>query len=644
MGRRKTTLATWLLRLEPDEVTAILSHRRDVADRYLRSLKDLADELTSPDSVRAAVATLDQGTLDTLGAVVSLGEAATTDAVCRLLDCPRDEVERALVELRKRALVWPDKDSLRMVNSLRAEGAMRGHLTPRPKPPRLQEHEDVDPTAAALSTVDGVTRLLEHCAAEEFAARRYSGGAGTRDVRRAAALMRTSEVKLRLWLELAVEAQLLGIAKRHDRLLPTTTGDEWRAQHPGRRLATLVAAWRRMNWQPATEKARSALLDHPGDQGAAIRRAVLERFAEIPEGQAVADTAELVIELTWLRPALHDPLATAAAVAEAESLGLVANGALTSLGRAKPEDLAGVAESLLPAATSAARLQTDLTAIVHGLPTAELSGLLDLVADAEKRDSSSVWRFTISSVRRGLDAGMSADDVLAELDEIGEVPQPLESLVREVARRHGQLAVTGVGCCVRGEDPLLTEITRQRSLQGLGLRFLAPTVLASAKPVPETLAALRAAGYAPTNVGPSGESVVERVEPERASGRGPRDTGRRSWRQELTDAELGELATRLVEQARPVPTPRESPRLSNARLLRDQSLFLPDSEVLLLAEALVTSSRVAIHYATAPRREVLHVITPVTHAAGNLTAHCEPGGDARDFLVSHIRKVSVPID
>ncbi|WP_186763099.1 helicase-associated domain-containing protein [Lentzea tibetensis] len=644
MGRRKTTLATWLLRLEPDEVTAILLRRRDVADRYLRSMKDLAEELTSPDSVRASVAALDQGALDVLGAVVGLGEHATPDAVCRMLDCPPDEVDRALGELRSRALVWPDDHTLRMVNSLKPEGAVRGRITPRPPAPRLQEHRDGDRTgvAAALSTVDGVTRLLEHCDAEEFAARRYSGGAGTRDVRRAASLMRTSESRLRLWLELAVEAQLIGIAKRQDRLLPTRTGDEWRAQHPGRRLAALIPAWRRMNWQPATDKARSALLDHPGDQGAAIRRSIVERFAEVPEGQAVADTRELVAELTWLRPALHDPVATAAAVAEAESLGLVARGGLTSLGRALPEDLGDVAESLLPDATAAARFQTDLTVVVRGLPTAELSSLLDLVADTDERDVASVWRLSTASVRRALDIGMTADDVLAELGSFGELPEQVTRLVNDVAQRHGQLTVTGVGCCVRGDDPLLTELTRQRCLQSLGLRFLAPTVLASVKPVPETLAALRAAGYAPTNVDASGTSIVERVEPERASGRGQRDTGYRSWRQELSDVEITQLAVRLVEQERPVPPPRESPRLSNARLLRDQSLFLPDAEVLLLAEALVTSSPVEIRYADGPRRTDQHVITPVTHAAGNLTAHCAPTGDARDFLVSHIRKVSIP--
>ncbi|GLZ29643.1 hypothetical protein Lesp02_18330 [Lentzea sp. NBRC 105346] len=644
MGRRKTTLATWLLRLEPDEVTALLLHRRDVADRYLRSLKDLAEELTAPDSVRAAVATLDQGALDVLGAVVSLGEHAAQDTVCRMLDCPAEEFERALAELSARALVWPDDGTLRMVNSLKAEGAAKGRITPRPPKPELKDDEHASGVAAALSTVDGVTRLVEHCVAEPFGARRYSGGVGTREVRRAATAMQASETEIRFWLELAVEAQLLGIASHQDRLLPTAKGDEWRQAHPGRRLAALVPAWRRMNWQPATDKPRSALLDHPGDQGALIRRAVVERFAGIPDGQAAADTREVTEELTWLRPALHDGLATAAAIAEAESLGLIARGALTELGKATDEELGDLAERLFPEASRTAKFQADLTAVVNGVPAAELSALLDLVADAEKRDIASIWRFSPASVRRALDIGMTADEVLADLGDVGEVPQPLAHLVRDVARRHGQLTVTAVGCCVRGEDPLLAEITRHRSLQTLGLRFLSPTVLASAKPVPDTLAALRAAGYAPTNVDAQGQSIVERVEPERASGRGPRPSGDRSWHRELTDEEITKLATRLVEQERPPPATRESPRLSNARLLRDQSIFLADAEVLLLAEALVTSSRVEIRYANGPRRTVQHVITPVTHAAGNLTAQIEPGGDARDFLVSHIRKVSVPAE
>ncbi|QTR02117.1 hypothetical protein J7S33_23285, partial [Saccharothrix algeriensis] len=73
-------------------------------------------------------------------------------------------------------------------------------------------------------------------------------------------------------------------------------------------------------------------------------------------------------------------------------------------------------------------------------------------------------------------------------------------------------------------------------------------------------------------------------------------------------------------------------------LLRDQSLVLRDSEVVLLADALVTRSAVEIAVAKGPRTTIRHVITPVDHASGSLTAN-GPHGESRQFLVGHIRSV-----
>jgi len=64
---------------------------------------------------------------------------------------------------------------------------------------------------------------------------------------------------------------------------------------------------------------------------------------------------------------------------------------------------------------------------------------------------------------------------------------------------------------------LLTEILNTRSLWALTLVRLAPTVLVSAKPQAETLAALRAAGYAPTVVRADGSPVIEIPQRRRAA-------------------------------------------------------------------------------------------------------------------------------
>ncbi|MFD4642476.1 helicase-associated domain-containing protein [Lentzea sp. NPDC058436] len=638
MPRRINALATWLLQLGPDEVAAVLVHRRDVADRYIRTLKDLATQLTDSDSVHAAEDTLDQGALDVLGAIVAQGNAGTIDTVCAELRCSVGDFERALGELKRRALAWPEGPKLAAVNSVRATGAVQGQLTLRPRTPRKRKASETSPIVAAMSTVDGVARLLAHCEQDTFDAR-YTGGVATVEIRRVARALRVPDGVLRLWLELAAEAQLVGVER--SRLLPTRHGDAWLDSQPGPRLAALTGAWRRMDWRPEPDQARAALRDYTGAAGLELRRSALERFSA---QEAFTDITELVEDLAWERPAVHDLRATAAVVGEMESLGLVAGGALTPLGVAvlQDGDVEAAAGELMPPATEKAAFQTDMTAVVNGLPSPELSATLNLVADLEDNDAARVWRLSAGSVRRALDSGLSADEVLARLSAVSDValPQVIGYQVRDVARRHGQLTVTDVASCVRASDPsLLQEIVKSKRLGSLKLRFLAPTVLASDRPMAETLVALRRCGYAPTGLDAGEKSIVESVERLRAPARGERRP-ERWWRTEMDDLELTQLAVRLVEQERP-SVGRGTPRANAARMLRDQNVFLRDEEVLLLSSALVDGSRVEIKYATGPRRTETHVIVPTKHLEGVVSADCEDG-TSREFDIGHVRKVALP--
>jgi hypothetical protein len=638
MPRRINALATWLLQLGPDEVAAILVHRRDIADRYIRTLKDLATQLTDSESVHAAEDTLDKGALDVLGAIVAQNNTGTVDTVCAELRCSAGDFERAFGELKQRALAWPEGPRLVAVNSVRANGAAQGQLTLRPRTPGRRRASEISPIVAAMSTVDGVARLLAHCEQDTFDAR-YTGGVATVEIRRVARALRVADGVLRLWLELAAEAQLVGVER--SRLLPTKQGDAWLGSHPGARLSALVAAWRRMDWRPEPDLARAALRDYTGAAGLVLRRGALERFSA---QEAFTNIGELVEDLAWERPAVHDPRATAAVIGEMESLGLVAGGALTPLGAAvlHDGDVDAAADALMPPATEKAAFQTDMTAVVNGLPSPELSATLNLVADLEDNDAARVWRLSAGSVRRALDSGLSADEVLARLKAVSEaaLPQVIEYQVRDVARRHGQLTVTDVASCVRASDPLLLqEIVKSKRLGSLKLRFLAPTVLASDRPMTETLAALRRCGYAPTGLDAGERSVVETVERLRAPARGERRP-ERSWRTEMDDLELTQLAVRLVEQERP-SAGRGTPRANAARMLRDQNVFLRDEEVVLLSSALVDGSRVEIKYASGPRRTETHVIVPAKHLEGVLTADCDDG-TSREFAIGHVRKVALP--
>jgi len=168
---------------------------------------------------------------------------------------------------------------------------------------------------------------------------------------------------------------------------------------------------------------------------------------------------------------------------------------------------------MLPRPRASVLLQNDLTAVVTGTPSAALLALLDGAAAPESRSGAWTWRFSPASVRAALDAGTAPADLLARITEVaegGRVPQTLAYLIDDVARRHGRVQVRPAGCCLCSDDEtLLTEILHTRSLRALHLVRLARTVLASAKPPQETLAALRAAGHAPAALRLDGSPAVE---------------------------------------------------------------------------------------------------------------------------------------
>ncbi len=134
---------------------------------------------------------------------------------------------------------------------------------------------------------------------------------------------------------------------------------------------------------------------------------------------------------------------------------------------------------MLPAPLDHVLLQADLTAVAPGPLEGELAREMSLLADVESTGGATVYRFSESSLRRALDAGRSATDVLATLGTRSRtpVPQPLEYLVLDVARRHGALRVGLASAYLRCDDPTtLSEVLADRRLATLRLVRLADTV------------------------------------------------------------------------------------------------------------------------------------------------------------------------
>jgi len=217
-------------------------------------------------------------------------------------------------------------------------------------------------------------------------------------------------------------------------------------------------------------------------------------------------------------------------------------------------------------------LQADLSAIASGPLEREVAEQLSAMADVESRGAATIWRFSEGSICRALDQGCSADGMVAFLEEHAArgVPQPLRYLVKDAARRHGQLRVAPVAAVITSEDPaLLAEVRTARKTAKLKLRELAPTVLASPLPVGTVLATLRAAGFLPVEEGHDGGVSVARTERRRGRGDEPPT-------QKTIDAAA--IARRLLED-RPGPAEGIADALALAGLTRTPTSERDDDDV-----------------------------------------------------------------
>ena len=342
-----------------------------------------------------------------------------------------------------------------------------------------------------------------------------SGGAGVRELRRAAKEMDTDETTAALLIELAAAADLVG---QSDGVapdwVPTTQADVWAVGGPELRWSLLARAWLDLPRLPG-------LVGRKDDAGRPInvlsdgvrrplvprdRRRILEGLADLAPGSAPGSATALADVLAWRAPRrggrLRDEV-VGWVLAEATTLGVVALDALSTPGRALLGDQDGIVAALrvtLPEPVDHVLLQADLTAVAPGPLEPELARELDLVAEVESAGGATVYRFTEATVRRALDSGRSAADLheLLRKRSATPVPQGLTYLIDDIARRHGRLRGGAAASFLRSDDEvLIAEVIAHPSSFGLELRRIAPTVVVSPLPLVELLDGLRAAGFSP---------------------------------------------------------------------------------------------------------------------------------------------------
>jgi len=400
---------------------------------------------------------------------------------------------------------------------------------------KVTTHEQSSVDDAAGGQASGLLGLVDELAAD-WGPRpprvMRAGGLSVRDFKRLASILDVESAHAAFVVETAYAAGLLADDGSVEPVWAPTPGyDEWQQRPSARRWVQLSQDWL------ASGRAPHLVGTVPASGGSPInalsgevvyppirqlRGDVLTELAALPEGQA-PDLGSLADRLRWRRPMRRAEIIEAVAAAvlrECEWLGITGRGALSTAGRLLFEaraDLSVAEEAInthLPSPVEHVLLQADLTAVAPGRLEGSLAQFMRLVADVESRGGATVYRFSPQSVRRGLDAGWSCAQVLTSLQDASRtpVPQPLEYLVGDIARRHGQTRVGTVSAYIRSDDTtVLDTMLADRELTALQLRRVAPTVVVSQAHTLVVLEMLRENGFAPVAETTEGGVQIPRV-------------------------------------------------------------------------------------------------------------------------------------
>ncbi|MGC5015973.1 helicase-associated domain-containing protein [Streptosporangium sp. DT93] len=523
-----------------------------------------------------------------------------------------------------------------------------------------------DRTAAgqAFAFVRAVEELCERWSADPPGVLR-SGGLAVRDLKRTAALLDLPEWVTGLIIEVAYAAGLVAASGAVDGdWMPTPGYDGWRVRSTEDRWAVLATTWLTMDRLPGVigeRDERDRLLNalHPDlrrSSAPEVRAATLRVLASAP---AVAPTLEAVRDrLAWEQPRRrggHRDQLVEFTLREAEQVGVTGLGALSGHGRALFPDPSGDSGAsagpgggpascaarlllpLLPEPLDHVLLQADLTAVAPGPLTGELRRWLALAAEVESTGGATVYRFDERSIRRALDAGQGADELLAMLERHSTtpVPQPLGYLIADVARRHGRMRVGTASAYVRCDDSsLLDEVMADRRAIPLRLRRLAPTVIASKSSRPALVDALRAMGYAPAAESLDGDVIVTQLDVRRTEGvpvaRSPVTFGG-------PEADVVAAAIRAVRAG------------DAAHLARRPPVAAPDGQIprspatatiTALREAIRQGSQVWIGYLDSQGNATSRILEPARMEGGYLTAYDETRAAVHRFALHRITGIA----
>lgn len=471
------------LRRMSDEKLQTLITQRMVNSQSLVDFFDLAEALTKPTSISAAIAGL------------PLSQAYEL----RSLAVGNKPNAKVATELANQMLVSGEPEFKPFESTLEAlagfaklETIVAVDFNESLAPEQAQVDRDCG--IEIFETMQAITELifdLEHRFVREVGKKNV----GLADIKRFANHLRKSNEYAKQIYELAHLTHVITLANGRWQL--SAKSKDWLIWTPGQRFVLLATTWREILGDASAKELQTAL-----------------NLSGSKKSISLADN------LTKTYPFADGSVSSKITKLEslAELIGLSAKGWMSSWA---PKVLkcdyvaAGkLAEANLPTPQDRIICQADLTLIAPGpLPT-QVEIMLRRFADTEQIGMASTYRLSALSISHGLETGLKLKEIrelLVQLSGNG-VPQPIEYLLNEAEARFGRLQIIGgeqnERSIIQSTDKvLLAEILNESKLKPFGLTQLEDGVLAS-RFEPEVLYfGLREVGFVAIRVDKNGNVI-----------------------------------------------------------------------------------------------------------------------------------------
>jgi hypothetical protein len=507
--------------------------------------------------------------------------------------------------------------------------------------------------SAAIANVTTFLRWVEEVLnfwAQDPPTALRSGGLGVRDLKALALHIGVDESCAAFVAELCYISALLTIDP-DDRILPTTNFDIWLTQRPSDKWLTLASAWlstSRVSGLVGNEDSKNvAPLGPELDRvnAASVRSLVLSLLRDHRDGAITPDS--MVAIASWHRPSkriggIH-PSHILFTLRESEWLGVTGQGVISDYGLALIEQSSlEQIDSDLPEDVDHILIQSDNTAIAPGPLAQEVAQEMALLADVESRGGATVFRFTDSTIRRALDHGKTGDEITKFLKATSKtpMPQPLEYLIADVAKKHGKLRVGSTTSFIRCEDQsVIVAILSDKKLDGMGFRKIAAEVLISDLEVDDAVNVLRNAGYLPAVEDSKGILLSgARIMRSQSKARPPRIVGEIDT---PTDIVL-EGAVRVLRTGEKSSHRQSTLRNISSSALGELPRTTANETLELLSHHLTHSADKSLSIGYADNNGLIshRIIDPLKLSAGTLLARDHATGEITTFRIARITGVA----